>query len=57
MEERDIKNVITHTINNVPIPWEKLWNIFQKIIQLTQKKNKNNIIQKNNKLTTTRERE
>lgn len=57
MEERDIKNVITHTINNVPIPWEKLWNIFQKIIQLTQKENENNIIQKNNKLTTTRERE
>ena len=30
MEERDIKNVIIHTINNIPIPWEKLWNIFQK---------------------------
>ncbi len=57
MEERDIKNVITHTINNMPIPWEKLWNIFQKIIQLTQKENENNIIQKNNKLVTKRERE
>lgn len=57
MEERDIKNVITHTINNIPIPWEKLWNIFQKIIQLTQKENENNIIQKNNKLVTKRERE
>ena len=57
MEERDIKNVITHTINNIPIPWEKLWNIFQKIIQLTQKESENNIIQKNNKLVTKRERE
>ena len=57
MEERDIKNVITHTINNMPIPWEKLWNIFQKIIQLTQKENENNIIQKNNKLVTKRETE
>ena len=57
MTEQDIEKLITYTIDSMPVPWEKLWTIFQKIIQLTQQKNENNIIQRkdNNKVTTTGE--
>ena len=38
MTDHDIEKMIRCTIDNMPIPWEKLWTIFQKIIQLTYKK-------------------
>ena len=41
MTDHDIEKMIRCTIDNMPIPWEKLWTIFLKIIQLTlQKKDK-----------------
>ena len=46
MTEHDIGKMITCTIDSMPVPWEKLWTVFRKILQLTQRENENNIIQK-----------
>ena len=59
MTEHDIGNMITCTIDSMPVPWEKLWTVFRKILQLTQRENENNIIQKeeNSEVETTGEEE
>ena len=49
MTEHDIGKMITCTIDSMPVPWEKLWTVFRKILQLTQRENENNIIQKEEK--------
>lgn len=49
MTEHDIGKMITCTIDSMPVPWEKLWTVFRKILQLTQRENENNIIQKRRK--------
>lgn len=36
MTDWDIEKMITHAMNDLPVPWERLWIIFQKIIQLIQ---------------------
>lgn len=51
MTEHDIGKMITCTIDSMPVPWEKLWTVFRKILQLTQRENENNIIQKEEKTT------
>ena len=57
MTEHDIGKMITCTIDSMPVPWEKLWTVFRKILQLTQRENENNIIQKeeNSEVETTGE--
>ena len=59
MTEHDIGKMITCTIDSMPVPWEKLWTVFRKILQLTQRENENNIIQKeeNSEVETTGEEE
>ena len=37
MTEHDIGKMITCTIDSMPVPWEKLWTVFRKILQLTQR--------------------
>lgn len=36
MTDNSIRKIITQTIDNLPVPWEQLWVIFQRIMQLTQ---------------------
>lgn len=36
MTDNSIRKMITHTIDTLPVPWERLWVIFRKVIQLTQ---------------------
>ena len=57
MTEHDIGKMITCTIDSMPVPWEKLWTVFRKILQLTQRENENNIIPKeeNSEVETTGE--
>lgn len=59
MTEHDIGKMITCTIDSMSVPWEKLWTVFRKILQLTQRENENNIIQKeeNSEVETTGEEE
>ena len=59
MTEHDIGKMITCTIDSMQVPWEKLWTVFRKILQLTQRENENNIIQKeeNSEVETTGEEE
>ena len=59
MTEHDIGKMITCTIDSMPVPWEKLWTVFRKILQLTQRENENNIIPKeeNSEVETTGEEE
>lgn len=40
MTDNSIRKMITHTIDTLPVPWEQLWIIFQKIIQLTKEPQK-----------------
>lgn len=40
MTDNSIRKMITHTIDTLPVPWEQLWVIFQKVIQLTQESQK-----------------
>lgn len=40
MTDNSIRKMITHTIDTLPVPWERLWMVFQKVIQLTQKPQK-----------------
>ncbi len=58
MTEHDIGKMITCTIDSMPVPWGKLWTV-SKILQLTQRENENNIIQKeeNSEVETTGEEE
>lgn len=59
MTEHDIGKMITCTIDSMPVPWERLWTVFRKILQLTQRENENNIIPKeeNSEVETTGEEE
>ena len=36
MTDNSIRKIITQTIDNIPVPWEQLWVIFQRVMQLTQ---------------------
>lgn len=36
MTDNGIRKIITRTIDNLPVPWEQLWDIFQRVMQLTQ---------------------
>ena len=36
MTDNSIRKIITQTIDNLPVPWEQLWVIFQRVMQLTQ---------------------
>ena len=49
MTEHDLGKMIICTIDSMPVPWEKLWTVFRKILQLTQRDNENNIIPKEEK--------
>lgn len=40
MTDNSIRKMITHTIDTLPVPWEQLWVIFQRVIQLTQEDKK-----------------
>lgn len=42
MTDNSIRKMITHTIDTLPVSWEQLWIVFQKIIQLTQDPQKAN---------------
>ena len=44
MTEHDIGKMITCTIDSMPVPWEKLWTVFRKILQLTQREKKKKIV-------------
>ena len=45
MTEHDIGKMITCTIDSMPVPWEKLWTVFRKILQLTQRENENSEVE------------
>ena len=34
MTDNSIRKMITHTIDTLPVPWEQLWVIFRRVIQL-----------------------
>ena len=36
MTDNSIRKIITQSIDHLPVPWEQLWVIFQRIMQLTQ---------------------
>lgn len=36
MTDNSIRKIITQTIDKLPVPWEQLWVIFQRVMQLTQ---------------------
>ena len=40
MTDNSIRKMITHTIDTLPVPWEQLWVIFRRVIQLTQEPQK-----------------
>lgn len=40
MNDKKLEKMIISTVDNLPIPWEKLWAIFQKIIQQTLRETK-----------------
>lgn len=40
MKDNDMKKVISTAMEHLPIPWEKLWIIFQKIIWQTSRQKK-----------------
>lgn len=40
MTDNSIRKMITHTIDTLPVPWEQLWVVFRKVIQMTQKPQK-----------------
>ena len=35
MDDKDIEKMITSAADHLPIPWERLWLILQKILQYT----------------------
>lgn len=39
MDDKDIEKMITSAADHLPIPWERLWLILQKILQYTLKEN------------------
>lgn len=38
MDDKDIEKMIISAADHLPIPWERLWLILQKILQYTLKK-------------------
>ena len=37
MSDKDIGRMIMDAVDSIPIPWERLWAVFQKILQRTLK--------------------
>ena len=37
MDDKDIEKMITSVADHLPIPWERLWLILQKMLQYTLK--------------------
>ena len=35
MTDNSIRKIIVHTIDCLPVSWEQLWIIFQRVIQMT----------------------
>lgn len=40
MSDRNIGRMIRDAADSIPIPWEQLWAVFQKILQRTKRKRK-----------------
>lgn len=36
MEDTDMRSLITSAGDSLPVPWEELWAVFQKILQQIQ---------------------
>lgn len=54
MDDTKIKRIISSAGDGIPVPWEELWAVFQKILQQMQEEryhqvNHNGIIEKCNK--------
>lgn len=37
MTDKDISRIIIRGVDALPVPWERLWSIFQRVLQLVQK--------------------
>ena len=35
MSDNDLRRLIVTAVDSVPVPWEQLWAVFQKILQRT----------------------
>ncbi len=40
MTDDDIRKMIIYAVERLPVPWERLWVVFQKILQKTQAEKK-----------------
>ena len=48
MSDKELERLIKTAVNSIPIPWEQLWAVFQKILQRTLNE-KEGLSEENNK--------
>lgn len=48
MSDKEIEKMITAAVDSIPIPWEQLWAVFQKILQRTLREREDLLQDKDN---------